>query len=86
MSLKVSLKWKPNHVFKLHKELYGLKQVPRSWYECLEDFTQNGFEIGKADSTLFTCKFDHQLFVCQIYVDDIIFSNTNKKPRTTRSA
>jgi hypothetical protein len=23
-------------------------------------------------------KFDHELFVCQIYVDDIIFSSTDK--------
>jgi hypothetical protein len=36
-------------------------------------FLKLDFEIGKVDSTLFTRKFDHELFVCQIYVDDIIF-------------
>ncbi|WVZ70160.1 LOW QUALITY PROTEIN: hypothetical protein U9M48_018848 [Paspalum notatum var. saurae] len=70
---------KPNHVYKLHKALYGLKQAPRAWYECLKEFLlKNGFEIGKADSTLFTRKFDNDLFVCQIYVDEIIFGSTNK--------
>jgi hypothetical protein len=44
----------PNHVYKLHKALYGLKQAPRAWYECIRDFLiENGFRIGKADSTLF---------------------------------
>jgi hypothetical protein len=48
----------PNHVYKLHKALYGLKQAPRAWYECLRDFLiENGFRIGKADSTLFTKKW-----------------------------
>jgi hypothetical protein len=69
----------PNHVYKLHKTLYGFKQAPRAWYECLGDFlTQNGFKIGKVDSTLFTRKFDKDLFICQIYVDDIIFGSTNQ--------
>jgi hypothetical protein len=31
-----------------------------------------------ADSTLFTRKLGKVLFVCQIYVDDIIFGSTNK--------
>jgi hypothetical protein len=45
----------PNHVYKFHKALYVLKQAPRAWNECLRDFlTQNGFNIGKVDSTLFT--------------------------------
>ena len=35
--------------------------------------------MGKADSTLFTQKVDKDLFVCQIYVDDIIFGSTNEK-------
>jgi hypothetical protein len=43
----------PNHVYKLHKALYGLNKL-LAWYECLKDFLlKNGFEIGKADSTLF---------------------------------
>ena len=70
----------PNYVFKLHKALYGLKQAPRAWYECLgEFFLKNGFVMGKADSTLFTQKVDKDLFVCQIYIDDIIFGSTNEK-------
>jgi hypothetical protein len=56
----------PDHVYKLPKALYGLKQAPRAWYECLRDFL-----ISK------TCNGD--LFVCQIYVDDIIFGSTNQK-------
>jgi hypothetical protein len=69
----------PNHVYKLHKALYGLKQALRIWYECLRDFLiENGFRIGKADFTLFTRKLGKDLFVCQIYVDDIIFGSTNK--------
>jgi hypothetical protein len=55
----------PNHVYKLHNVLYGLKQAPREWYECLREFLiQNGFRIGKANSTLFTRKMGKDLFVC----------------------
>ena len=70
----------PNHVFKLSKALYGLKQAPRAWYECLRDFLITiAFKVGKADPTLFTKTCDGDLFVCQIYVDDIIFGSTNQK-------
>jgi hypothetical protein len=69
----------PNHVYKLSKALYGLKQASRAWYECLRDFLiTNGFKARKADPTLFTKTIAKDLFVCQIYVDDIIFGSTNK--------
>jgi hypothetical protein len=69
----------PNHVYKLHKTLYGLKQATRAWYEYLMDFLiDKCFRIGKVDSTLFTRRMGKDLFVCQIYVDDIIFGSTNK--------
>jgi hypothetical protein len=69
----------PDHVCKLSKALYGLKQALRAWYECLRDFLiANSFKVGKADPTLFTKTCDGDLFVCQIYVDDIIFGSTNQ--------
>jgi hypothetical protein len=70
---------KPNHMYKLKKALYGLKQAPRAWYERLRDFLlSKGFKMGKVDITLFTKKIGQDLFVLQIYVDDIIFGSTNQ--------
>jgi hypothetical protein len=34
--------------------------------------------IGKANSTLFTRNVDNDLFICQIFIDDIIFGSTNQ--------
>ena len=70
---------KPNHVYKLRKALYGLKQAPRAWYERLRGLLLSmGFKMGKVDTTLFTKKLGNDLFVMQIYVDDIIFGSTNQ--------
>jgi hypothetical protein len=70
---------KAPNIYKLSKALYGLKQAPRAWYECLRDFLiANGFKVGKADATLFSKTIANDLFVCQIYVDGIIFGSTNK--------
>ena len=70
---------KPDHVYKLKKALYGLKQAPRAWYERLMDFLlSKGFMMGKVDTTLFIKKIGKDLFVLQIYVDDIIFGSTNQ--------
>ena len=55
----------PNHVFKLDKTLYCLKQAPRAWYERLLKFLlENGFRRGKVDNTLFLkSKGKHLLIV-----------------------
>jgi hypothetical protein len=60
--------------------LYGLKQAPRAWYKRLRDFLlSKEFKMGKVDTTLFTKKIGNDLFVLQIYVDDIIFGSTNQE-------
>jgi hypothetical protein len=69
----------PSHVYKLSKVLYRLKQAPTAWYEYLRDFLiSNGFKVRNIDPTLFTTTIDKDLFICIIYVDDIIFGSTNK--------
>ena len=63
----------------MSKALYGLKQAPRAWYERLWDFLiEKGFAIGKVDTTLFTKKFGGEIFICQLYVDNIIFGSSNE--------
>jgi hypothetical protein len=69
----------PNQVYRLSKALYGLKQAPRAWYERLRDFLiEKGVIIGKIDTILFTKKLNDEIFICQVYVDDIIFGSTNE--------
>ncbi|KAI9195308.1 hypothetical protein LWI28_013690 [Acer negundo] len=68
----------PNHVYRLKKALYGLKQAPRAWYECLTQFlVDNYYTRGSVDKTLFIKKNNDELFIAQIYVDDIVFVSTN---------
>nr|GEX91907.1 retrovirus-related Pol polyprotein from transposon TNT 1-94 [Tanacetum cinerariifolium] len=73
----------PSHVYNLKKALYGLKQAPRAWYDELSTFLlQNEFSKGIIDLTLFTRRFDDDILVVQVYVDDIIFGSTNPRYAT----
>nr|GEV43291.1 retrovirus-related Pol polyprotein from transposon TNT 1-94 [Tanacetum cinerariifolium] len=73
----------PSHVYKLKKALYGLKKAPRAWYDELSTFLlQNHFFKGIIDLTLFIRRFDNDILVVQVYVDDIIFGSTH--PRYTQ--
>nr|GEV29202.1 hypothetical protein [Tanacetum cinerariifolium] len=68
----------PIHVYKLKKVLYGLKQAPRAWYDELSMFLlQNHFFKGTIDPTLFIKRFNDDILVVQVYVDDIIFGSTH---------
>ena len=68
----------PNHVFKLKKAFYVLKQAPRAWYERLSKFLiSSGFKMDKIDTTLFIKLRENDILIVQIYVDDIIFGATN---------
>nr|GEY77990.1 uncharacterized mitochondrial protein AtMg00810-like [Tanacetum cinerariifolium] len=70
----------PSHVYKLKKALYGLKQAPRAWYNELSKFLlQNHFFKGTIDPTLFIRRFQDDILVVQVYVDDIIFGSTHPR-------
>nr|GEV56276.1 hypothetical protein [Tanacetum cinerariifolium] len=65
----------PNQVYKLKIALYGLKQVPRAWYDMLSSFMMSqDFSKGLVDPILFIRRNGNELFLVQIYVDDIIFA------------
>nr|GEV29207.1 hypothetical protein [Tanacetum cinerariifolium] len=69
----------PGKFYKVVKALYGLHQAPRAWYETLANYLlDNGFQRGKINQTLFINKQKGDILLVQIYVDDIIFGETNK--------
>nr|GEU55190.1 putative ribonuclease H-like domain-containing protein [Tanacetum cinerariifolium] len=69
----------PDKVYKVVKALYGLHQAPRAWYETLAKYLlENVFQRGKIDQTLFIKRQKGDILLVQIYVDDIIFGETNK--------
>nr|GEZ14650.1 hypothetical protein [Tanacetum cinerariifolium] len=56
------------------------EQAPRAWYDELSKFlTSQGFTKGTIDPTLFTIRYEEDILLMQIYVDDIIFGFTNPK-------
>nr|GEZ61444.1 uncharacterized mitochondrial protein AtMg00810-like [Tanacetum cinerariifolium] len=70
----------PEKVYRLRKALYGSKQAPRAWYdELLVFLTSKVFTKGTIDPTLFTIRYEEDILLVQIYVDDIIFGSTNPK-------
>nr|GEX49581.1 retrovirus-related Pol polyprotein from transposon TNT 1-94 [Tanacetum cinerariifolium] len=70
----------PEKVYRLRKALYGVKQAPRAWYDEISKFlTSKGFTKGTIDLTLFTIRYEEDILIVQIYVDDIIFRSTNPK-------
>ncbi|GKB85111.1 retrovirus-related pol polyprotein from transposon TNT 1-94, partial [Tanacetum coccineum] len=67
----------PNHVYKVKRALYHLKQAPRAWYGLLLSFLlSHKFTKGTIDPTLFVKRKGKDILLVQIFVDDIIFAST----------
>nr|GEV54379.1 retrovirus-related Pol polyprotein from transposon TNT 1-94 [Tanacetum cinerariifolium] len=69
-----------NHVYKLKKALYVLKQAPRARYDLLSKFLlSHEFSKGTLDPTLFIRRQCKDILLVQIYVADIIFASTTSE-------
>ena len=67
----------PDHMLRLKKARYGLKQAPGAWYDRLTHYLlDRRFKTGYANRTLFLKNDEAYLLVAQVYVDDIVFRVT----------
>ena len=69
---------KPNHVCRLRKAIYRLKQSPRAWYSALKLAIMGlGFQNSKADSSLFIYCQNSVICYLLVYVDDLVLTGNN---------
>lgn len=68
----------PQHVCKLNRSIYGLKQAPKAWFDILSSFLLHiGFHCCHSDPSLFIFKQNSIMLLMLIYVDDIILTGTH---------
>ena len=64
------------HLLKLQKNLYGLKDAGRTWYEHIRDgLIRHGFKISSVDPYLFT----NGKVLLILYVDDAVITSPDKE-------
>ena len=67
-----------NHVCRLCKAIYGLKQAPCAWYNELKQFLLTfGFLNSTIDTSLFILHSTDVSIYLLVYVDDIIITGNN---------
>lgn len=65
-------------ICRLRKALYGLKKEPKAWYSRLDRYLlQQNFMTGIGDNNLYFKVKDIKLRTIVVYVDDIIFVESN---------
>ncbi|CAM9879758.1 unnamed protein product, partial [Heterosigma akashiwo] len=70
----------PDHVWKLKKSLYGLKQSPRCWYANLHStLREYGFTRSEYDGCIYMRKVGDAVTCVTIYVDDIVIASYNDR-------
>ncbi|GJV00038.1 retrovirus-related pol polyprotein from transposon TNT 1-94 [Tanacetum coccineum] len=59
----------PDHVYRLKKALYILKQAPRAWYDKLSSFLiEHHFNKGIVDPTLFTRRHGGEILLVEFFL------------------
>jgi transposase InsO family protein len=71
---------KENHVCKLRKSLYGLKQSPRQWYKRFDSYMmQLGYNRSPFDCCVYYNKLkDGSRIYLVLYVDDMLIASRDK--------
>jgi hypothetical protein len=60
------------HVFRLKKDLYGIKQALRAWYARMDNYlTRLGFSKSHANPNLYYKVMDNAPIIILLYVDDL---------------
>jgi transposase InsO family protein len=78
---------KEDHVCKLKRSLYGLKQSPRQWYKRFDSFMlSHGFKRSEFDSCVYIKFVDGSPIYLLLYVDDMLIAAKSKKEITTLKA
>ena len=71
---------KEDHVCKLHKSIYGLKQVSRQWYKKFDSVISSfGFTENIVDECVYIKTVGKNFILLILYVDDILLASSNIK-------
>jgi hypothetical protein len=79
---------RPEHVCRLNRSLYSLKQAPRAWYQRFATFiTSIGFTCSRTDTSLFVLQCVEGTAFLLLYVNKIVLtaSSTQLLDRITAS-
>ena len=69
-------------VCKLDKALYELRESPRAWYECLDEYLSGaGFKRNKMDYCLYCMENNNDQIYLMIFVDDLLICSKKKENR-----
>jgi len=69
-----------DRVCKLDKALYGLRESPRAWYECLDKYLQElGFRKSASDYCLYILGYKDDVIYVIIFVYDLLICDKNKE-------
>lgn len=67
-------------VLKLDKALYGLRESPRAWYDCFDEYLRDlNFERSENDNCLYILKMKDDYLYLILFVDDLLICGNNKE-------
>lgn len=64
-----------SHVCRLKKDLYGIKQAPRAWYQRIDTYlTRLGFSKNDTDPNLYYKQDKGDMLILILCVDDLLIT------------